>query len=129
MKPGPDIETDLANALERAAEALGLTCARLTRVESAMSALMRLAGPAAMAHCADLQELDRSAQEVASLAEFIGQLARRTPDAVLVDVTDVTRNIPLDDLARFLGRAPAQAPPPSQDEEIFFAEDARVDQP
>jgi len=121
MTARPDDET-LADALERAAEALRLTFARLSRLEGAIGEVMRLSGPAAMAHFGDLQELDRSAQEVAGLADFIEQLARRTPGEVRVDVAGAARVLLLQDLARFLGRHPAPAVlPPPEDDDIFFA--------
>lgn len=114
---------DLASALERAAEALRLTSLRLTRVESAISEVLLRSGKPAAAHFADLQELDRSAQEVAGLAEFIDQLGRRTPGAVTVDVAGAAQKILLHDLARFLGRHPTPTDPShAEDDDIFFAQ-------
>lgn len=124
MTARPEGKTDLASALERAAEALRLTSARLHRVETAISEVMRTSGGASLSHFADLQELDRSAQEVAGLADFIDQLGRRTPGAVMVDVAEAVRPLLLRDLARFLARhpTPAAAPSHAEDDDVFFAQ-------
>jgi hypothetical protein len=115
-----EVETDMASALERAAEALRRTSARLVRLESAISEVLLRSGKPSMSNFADLQELDRSAQEIAGLAAFIDELGRRTPGDLTVDVAGAARNILIQDLARFLGRHPP--PPPPHDDDIFFAQ-------
>jgi hypothetical protein len=112
----------LAGALGRAAEALRLTAVRLSRVEGAVGEIMQQAGNVSASHFANLQELDLSVQEVAALAEFIDQLARRTPVEIAVDLAGAAQPVLLHDLAVFLGR-PAVARTPAHDEDIdiFFA--------
>jgi hypothetical protein len=117
-----EVMDDLASALERAAEALRLTAARLTRVETAIGEVMMRSGKPSVSHFADLQELDLSTQEIAGLAEFIEQLAQRAPGEAMVDVAAAARPILLHDLALFLGRHPAPAPAGDEEDDIFFAQ-------
>ena len=114
---------DLAGALARAAEAMRLTAVRLSRVENAVGQVLLQSGAASESHFAELQELDLSTQELAALAEFIDQLARRTPRAVAVDLASAARPLLLADLAAFLtGRAATASRPREEDFDIFFAQ-------
>ncbi|MBB4199781.1 hypothetical protein CCR94_24020 [Rhodoblastus sphagnicola] len=114
---------DLAGALARAAEALRLTSSRLSRVEVAVGEILRQSETPPAGHFTDVQQLDLSVQEVAAIAEFIGQLARQMQRGVAVDLVGATQPVRLHDLAAYLTGRQALASMPrdsADDEDIFF---------
>jgi predicted short-subunit dehydrogenase-like oxidoreductase (DUF2520 family) len=123
MTASPGSDQDLAGALVRAAEALRLTRARLSRVETAVAEILLRSGQTAASHLADVQQLDLSAQDVSAVAEFLDQLARRTPGDLRLDVAAAARPLPLRNLAAFLSGKPTLPSNPAGDDEgdIFFA--------
>lgn len=93
----------LATALGRVTELLRRVGERLLRVEAAIGDMAGNPNVPVASIISDVQELDRSAQEISALTEFLDSIARDAPKTLRVDANKAALPIGLHDLALWLG--------------------------
>jgi hypothetical protein len=98
------MRVSIATALARVTGELRRIEARLSKVEIAVGDVVLDAQSSLSQRFHDLQDLDHARQEVAGLAEFLGNLAGDVPSEWQVDACAASLSIALEALAFALGR-------------------------
>ncbi len=110
----------IAAALGRVTESLVCVGARLLRVEAAIGEMAGNPNVPVASIISDVQELDRSVQEISALTEFLDIIARQATSAWAVDAEKAAASIGLHELAVWLGSGEIVAPHQHSQAETHF---------